>query len=451
MLRRRDGRSRTASGRTPRRIDRVAFLGPFPPASTGVATYDRTVVDGLDRIGVTPKIEPVWPVEDRHATLLPAYRLAIYQLGNNLEFHKAIYRIAWHVPGIVVLHDLALDDFVRGLAAVGDPLAHAAAREALEAADRVPDELRADEPLRLPWSAAIARRSRGIVVHSSFCGDYLESIGCRTPIFVVPHPPPESGQAIRSAEGRGAKIRAGAAARGARVLVVAPGDMNEAKQLDALVRAVASLDPGVHVALVGRRIPTYDVTAIVRGAGLGERLRVEQDVGDGDFLGWLHAADVVVDLRFPHRGEVSGSLARAMQVGRPTIVSATGTYLDAPEGSVLYVDPGPTRPDQLADRIRSLAGDEGLRRRVGETARIHMELLRSTDATAHGYAEAVAVTLDAREDVTADVLERWARALVEMGVTQEHLDAGYGLGYARALESFKRSPSSAPGGSEVPC
>jgi glycosyltransferase involved in cell wall biosynthesis len=446
---RRPRRART--GRTPRRTDRIAFLGPLPPAASGVATYDRAVLDGLERIGVEPAIESFWPIEDRHATLVPAYRLAIYQLGNNLEFHRAIYRMAWHVPGLVVLHDLALDDFVRGLATEGDPLAHAAVREALGSADHVPDAVRADEPLRLPWCAAIARRSLGIVVHSPFCRDYLEAIGCRTPVFVVPHPPPEPAQAIAAAERRGMRLRAEASARGARVLVVAPGDMNEAKQLDALVRAAASLDPGVHLAFVGRRIPTYDVTDVVRAAGLGQRLRVEQDVADDDFLGWLRAADVVVDLRFPHRGEVSGSLARAMQLGRPTIVSATGTYLDAPEESVLTVDAGPTDPVQLADRIRTLAEDESLRRRIGETARAHMERLRSTEAAAHGYAEAITATLTVREDVAADVLDRWARALIEIGVTQEHLDAGYGLAYARALESFKRSPSSAPGAGEVPC
>jgi glycosyltransferase involved in cell wall biosynthesis len=451
MVRRRLRRSRATSGRTPKRTDRVAFLGPLPPAASGVASYDRAVLDGLERIGVVPAVEPLWPIEDRHATLVPAYRLAIYQLGNNLGFHQAVYRMAWHVPGLITLHDLALDDFVRGLAAEGDPLAHAAVREALASADGVPVAVRADEPLRLPWCAAIARRSLGIVVHSPFGRDYLERIGCRTPVFVVPHPPPESARTIAAAEQRGARLRADAAARGARVLVVAPGDMNEAKQLDALVHAAADLDPGVHVALVGRRIPTYDATAVVRAAGLGPRLRVEQDVGDDDFLGWLHAADVVVDLRFPHRGEASGSLARAMQVGRPTIVSATGTYLDAPDGSVLYVDAGPTDPGQLADRIRALAEDEGLRGRIGETARAHMERLRSTDATAHGYAEAIAATLEIREDVTADVLERWARALADIGVTQEYLDAGYGLVYARALESFKRSSSSAPGAGEVPC
>ncbi len=450
-LRRRDGRSRASPARAGQRVDRVAFVGPLPPAPTGIATYDRAVLDALESVGAEPRIDPMWPVEDRHATLVPAYRLAVYQLGNNLEFHRAIYRLAWHTPGLVVLHDLALDDFVRGLAAAGDPLAHAAVRQAVAAAEDVPQALRADEPLRLPWSMAIARRSLGVVVHSSFCRDYLERIGCRTPVFVVPHPPPESASAVASAERRAGKIRAEAAARGAATLVVAPGDMNEAKQLDAVIRAMASLDPGVHLALVGRRIPGYDVTAIVGASGLGDRIRVEPGVDDDAFLGWIRAADVVVDLRFPHRGEVSGSLARAMQLGRPTVVSATGTYLDAPEGSVVTVDPGPARPEQIADRIRVLAGDEALRHRIGRGAHAYMARLASTDATARGYLEAIAATLAVREDVTAAVMARWARALVDIGLTQSDLDAGYGLSYARALESFKRSPSSAPGEGEAPC
>src|SRR5438045_3183448 len=124
-------------------------------------------------------------------------------------------------------------------------------------------------------------------------------------------------------------MRARAGAGAGDVLVVAPGDLNAAKQLDGLLTAVAGLD--VRVALVGRRIEGYDVDAVVGAAGLGERVTVDADVTDADFLAWLSAADVVVDLRFPHRGETSGSLARAMQVGRPSIVSATGTYLDLPE------------------------------------------------------------------------------------------------------------------------
>jgi len=427
----------------PRRVQRVAFLGPVPPTPTGIATYDRAVLDGLDRIGFTKElpVDVFWPVHQRHFSEVPGYLLGVYQLGNNVEFHLDIYRMVWHTPGLIVLHDLALDDFVRGLQSATDPLGFVAVREALDARARLRSlDARRNEPLRIPWAAAVARKARGIVVHSEFCRRYLEGFGCRTPIFVVPHPPVEEASAILASEARGRQLRAKVEARGGRILVVAPGDMNEAKRLDALLKAAASLPADVHVALVGRKVPTYDVWPAAHGSGLGERLHVEQDVRDQDFLGWLHAADIVVDLRHPHRGEVSGSLARAMQVGRPTIVSATGTYLDAPEGTTLSVTAGITNPVELAGRILTLAEDPALRLRMGETARAYMDDLRASEATAHGYADAIRATIAVVNDATSPAMDRWARALADIGVSQAYLDAGYGLSYAQALESFKRSP-----------
>src|SRR6185312_1752873 len=108
---------------------------------------------------------------------------------------------------------------------------------------------------------------------------------------------------------------------------------------------------------------------------------------DAEFLAWIAAADVVVDLRHPHRGEVSGSLARVLQVGRPAVVSATGTYLDAPEDAVTYVRAGKTDPVELAERIRDLAEDADLRARMGSVAREHMARIKETEATARGYAD----------------------------------------------------------------
>jgi glycosyltransferase involved in cell wall biosynthesis len=426
------------------RIERVAYVGPLPPTATGIATYNRAVLDGLDRIGFGHgrglPVDPIWPVEDRHAAEVPAYRLGVYQLGNNVDFHLPIYRLAWQAPGLVVLHDLALDDFVRGLQSEADPLGFVAVREALDARDRLrsADAVR-NEPLRTPWVAALARRARGIVVHASFCRRYLEEFGCRSPVYVVPHPPVEEPGVIERAHVQGRELRGRIDARGCRTLVVAAGDMNEAKRLEAVLRAVAALHDGVHVALVGRKVHTYDVSAAVQATPLGERLTVEQDVSDEDFLAWLAAADVVIDLRHPHRGEVSGSLARAMQVGRPTIVSATGTYLDAPEGTVLTVAPGPPAPAELAARIHMLDDDPELGIRMGETARAYMEGLRASEATAKGYAEAIEATIDVVADPVAPTMQRWARALSDIGVTQEYVDAGYGVRYARALTSFKRT------------
>ena len=136
----------------PRAIERVASLGPLPPAPTGIATYHRAVLDGLTRIGFTERLplDPVWPVRDTDFATVPAYRLGIYHLGNNADFHLPIYRMVWEAPGLIVLHDLSLDDFVRGLMTSGDKLGFVAMREALDAREgmSLPEAL-ANKPLRL--------------------------------------------------------------------------------------------------------------------------------------------------------------------------------------------------------------------------------------------------------------------------------------------------------------
>ena len=51
---------------------RIAWLPPMPPAKTGIATYSKAVLQGLDRIGYTAqrhRIRPIWPVEPRHEPL----------------------------------------------------------------------------------------------------------------------------------------------------------------------------------------------------------------------------------------------------------------------------------------------------------------------------------------------------------------------------------------------
>jgi glycosyltransferase involved in cell wall biosynthesis len=294
--------------------------------------------------------------------------------------------------------------------------------------------------LRIPWCAAIARRARGIIVHSEFCRRYLASIGCRTPVFVVPHPVVDDPEAIRRVEPRGRQLRAPLEARGATTVVVAPGDVNEAKCLPALLEALASLPDSLHAVIVGRRIPGVDIGSEVEAHGIGDRVTVHHDVTDEDFHAWLVAADIAVDLRFPHRGEVSGSLAMAMAAGLPTIVSATGTYLDVPDDAVLRVPAGPPDPAALAARIDELRSDPALRARIGAAARDHVDALRASDATAMGYEDAILATRELVLDPLRPMRERWARGLAEIGVDEALVGQGYGVSYVRALESFERTP-----------
>ena len=432
---------RRATPAAPGPLGELVFSGPLPPARTGVATYDRAVLNGLRRIGFFERhrMDVLWPIEPKDTPRLHGYRLGVFQLGNNVEFHLEAYRAAFLAQAsLIVIHDLALDDFVRGLRTLGDPLGFMATREAarLRSNLRSPDVVR-NEPLREPWCAHIARRARGIVVHSEFCRGYLEEFGSRTPVFVVPHPVVESDADMLRAADRGRDLRVELEARGMRFLVVAPGDLNEAKRLDAVLAAASELDDPVHVVMVGRRIEGYDVDRAVDTARLGGRVTLAADVSDDDFLGWIAAADVVVDLRFPHRGEVSGSLMRAMQAGKASIVSASGTYLDVPDGAVLRVAPGPTNPAELAGRIRTLVEDPELRERMGAVARAHIGALQATEATAKGYERAIEQTLTLVRDPAHKAMAIWGKALADLGADETDLREGLGVDYARALSTFR--------------
>jgi glycosyltransferase involved in cell wall biosynthesis len=414
-----------------------------PPAATGIASYDRAVLDGLRRIGFLERhrTDVVWPVRSWHRRAIGSYDIAIYQIGNNVTFHRDAFHLAFAAPGVVVLHELAIDGLVRGLEALGDPLGFDAVREAAALRYRATDpEITPFEPLSVVWCAAIARAARGIVVHSEFCERYLESVGVRTPIFTVPHPVVEDEASMRRAEPRARELRAPLDARGARTIVVAPGDINEAKCLPALIEAIATLPDDVHAVLVGRRIPGTDIEVVIADHAVGDRVTVHHDVSDDDFRAWLVAADIAVDLRFPHRGEVSGSLAMAMVAGVPTLVSATGTYLDIPQGLVVRVAPGPADPAELAARIGELRDDPLRRARIGDAARAHMTALRGSEATAKGYERAILETRDIVLDPSRAVLARWAQNLAAVGVDDALVNEGFGVSYARALESFQRSP-----------
>ena len=207
--------TRRAAPAAPGSVGELVFSGPLPPARTGVATYDRAVLDGLRRIGFFDRhrMDVIWPIEPKDAPRLPGYRLGVFELGNNVEFHLEAYRAAFLAQAsLIVLHDLALDDFVRGLRTLGDPLGFMATREA--AALRLnlssPDIVR-NEPLREPWCAHVARRARGH--HRPF--GVLQALpgGGRLPDAGLRRAAPDRGVGCRHAPGRRPRPRAPRGAR----------------------------------------------------------------------------------------------------------------------------------------------------------------------------------------------------------------------------------------------
>jgi glycosyltransferase involved in cell wall biosynthesis len=409
----------------------VAFCSPMPPAPTGIATYSRAVIDGLEATGFTRDHDLLraWPLTTRTKQRVREADVGIYQIGNNVEFHGEIYELAVGNPGIVVVHDLGLDGLLWGLGRAGNPLSEHARREAIASASSVADT---NDPLASHSCAQVVRRARAVIVHSRFARDYLVRLGCLTPVFVAPHPLVERDADIERAARRGEKLRAKVAAPD-EIVVGMAGDLNASKGIGELLQALGEVRSKIRVVLVGRLVPTYDVRAEIKHLRVGDRVTVVPNVSDDDFLSWLCAFDVLVNLRFPHRGETSGSLVRALHVGVPTIVSGVGTYLEVPGDVVRHIPAGPPDPLELAFALDELAGDADLRAATRAKARAFAAEELAPSATAAVYRAAVDEVLGLRDDPYRRALARWAESLSACGVDASDVDRGFGVRYAEGL------------------
>jgi len=417
---------------------KVAFCSPLPPAQTGIAAYATAVLGGLDEIGFTAEhqLDPMWPLGPGAEERVRASDVGVFQLGNNVEFHGAIYRLSVWNPGVVVLHDLALDGLMYGLGLANDPLTLPARAEAMAAAARNAD---LEDPLGVPWCAQAVRRARTVIVHSRFARDYLLRAGCRTPIVVTPHPLVERDDEIDAARERRARLRH-RVARGDEVVVGIAGDLNASKGIEALLAAFPRVRSNVRGVLVGRTSSHWDVQGALRRSGVGDRVTVVTDVRDDEFLEWLCAFDILINLRHPHRGETSGSLVRALHAGVPTIVSAVGSYLEVPDGVVVRIAPGPPDPVELATAIDRLAEDPEARASMSRHARDYARSALAPRVTAAGYAEAVHRVLELNADPVRTSIARWARGLRAAGVGPQHAARGLGVRYAEALFELRPEP-----------
>lgn len=386
---------------------RIAWFSPLPPMKSGIADYSAELLPHLaehceveliveEGSRPDPALAGRFPVHGHRALpgLLARGRFdaVVYQLGNNRDYHAAIYRTMLDHPGVLVLHEYVIHHLVRDLTLYsGD--AEGYIREMRYAYGRTGEAmarrcLATGVPLD-PWSYPLFERavdsSLGVIVHNQVTRDRVLASRPLTRMAVVPHHlslgdvPEVSFEAARAAVG------------------LAPGDfavatfgfLTESKRPRVLLSAFARLRrewPNARLLIVGEVSPHFDFERVFK-PGLREGVTVTGRLDLDRFLLYMQACDVAVNLRHPTAGETSGTVIRLLGMGKPLIVNDTGSFAEIPDDCCAKVDLDDTEEDLLLAYLRRLAGDEPLRRRMGENARRHMAAYHSLAGSARGYAE----------------------------------------------------------------
>jgi glycosyltransferase involved in cell wall biosynthesis len=167
-------------------------------------------------------------------------------------------------------------------------------------------------PEDFPLAGGILDRATALIVHSRYVAEGARRLGYDGPVHVIPHPawPAPHVESVRI-EGE--------------PLVGCFGHLNASKRIPQLLQAFRLLPESARLLLVGPVSPRYDLDAALERWG-SERVLREEYVPEARLWSLMAACDVVVSLRAPTMGETSGSVLRALSLGKPLVVSDVGWF-----------------------------------------------------------------------------------------------------------------------------
>ena len=88
-----------------------------------------------------------------------------------------------------------------------------------------------------------------------------------------------------------------------------------------------------------------------------------------DFVGYLAACDIVLNLRYPTVGESSGTLLRALGLGKAVLVSEVGSFREFPDDVCLKVPVGAGEEDLIFEYLNLLVSRPEVAQALGGRAR----------------------------------------------------------------------------------
>jgi glycosyltransferase involved in cell wall biosynthesis len=379
---------------------RVAFFSPLPPARSGIADYSQALLEPLARLADLGVFSSGTQAFD------PArFDIALYQIGNN-DYHDFVYQAALDHAGVVVMHESNLHHLIAGLTIKrGDWDAYVSECEwnggapARAFAERVRRLEVGPDYEGLPMLRRLLENARGVVVHSRFMQEQIRAAGFSRPVAVIPHGAWIPGE-DPSRGGLWARHKLGLDET--TPLIGIFGFLKPYKRIAESLRAfrrLVRLAPNARMILVGEPHPDFPIEDAIRGMGLSAHVRLVGFTPIEDFVSYMAACDIVLNLRYPTVGESSGSLLRALGLGKAVLVSDVGSFQEFPEDVCLKAPVGPGEEDLIFEYLNLLVSRPDVSRELGRHARDYVASECSWPAMARQYVGFLEAVIEGREYV----------------------------------------------------
>ena len=392
---------------------KLAYFSPLGPQRSGISDYSEALlpylaagadvtlfVDGFQPLNtaLTSRFE-IHDYRRKRSLLknLDRFDAVLYHMGNDHRYHSGILDAMRLRPGIVVLHDFALQDFFLGLARDRNDfkfyLEEVQACYGTKKRIEVEEELTRGatpsivyRPLEFPLNARIVNSAEAVIVHSDWARQRLTKIAAGVPIAHIPH-------LIKFEDTDTSAAPSNQEVRIANFGLITPG-----KGIELALRALSKLKQShrFRYSLVGEPNGYYDVRKLIREYRMDGLVEITGHVSLDEFLKRMNETDIALNIRERTVGETSGCLCRLMARGVCSVVADAGWYSELPDDSVVKLPIDNTTDDLLTAYLQRLIEDQSLRAKIGANAERYVRSTYAVERSANAYLSFIQEVIDRR-------------------------------------------------------
>lgn len=376
---------------------KIAYFSPLPPTRSGIADYSAGLlpylgrqaeitlfVDDPDQVAEPlPSQFPLRPLSE-YPRQQWQYDLPLYQMGNNAH-HETIYQMSLRYPGVVVLHEIALHQFIAHRT-IGRENPSGYSRELGYAEGlaginhywhsrigQVPNDF-SERPL----TKRLLDTCLGMIVHSQFVRSQLLANEIESPVAVIPHwAVAQSNQTVERADLDLAENH---------IIFASLGQITPQKQIPYILQTLSALKKvhqDIFFLIVGEDVDG-ELGKLIEENGWQRWVKHTGYIADlHQFEKWLSVSDVVINLRQPTIGETSGVALRALGAGKPLLVFDHGWYREIPDEAALKVPV--MDEDGLRTAVTQLATSPALRQKMGAAGKRYIQTTCAPKIVAEAY------------------------------------------------------------------
>jgi len=369
---------------------RLAYVSPLPPERSGIGDYSAELLpylsnyyeidiilnqDSISTLDLRTHFEvrtTDWFLANRDQ-----FDRVLYHFGNS-HFHEHMHYLIRIVPGVIVLHDFFLSDFLHhhhmsnpGLKTIQRAVFTSHGYGALEQCTK--NHWPQDIVSAYPCSYEPISNSVGVIVHSQnsvkLARQWYGVAEGEWDVIPLLRTPAQLDGAARETT----RSKLGLAEDDFVVCsfgFAAPTKLS-IELYEAWVSSALARDPKCILVFVGDRVKTeYGevLQQLIDNHGLASRVIITGWAEERLFRDYLVVADVGVQLRTLSRGETSAAVLDCMNYGVATIVNANGSMAELPDSTVYKLE-DEFDQDDLVEALTRLRNEPKLRQSLGRAAR----------------------------------------------------------------------------------